>query len=126
VYVLADWVAMQASSFTGFLVAALLAGIGHGYCFPVLVSQVVTRTSAGVRGSALAAFTALWAVSELWVTPALGVVADAHGDGAMFGLTGVVAIGFLAVWLGLEHRYGRAPDSPHEGGSVAPSPPLDG
>ena len=125
-YVLADWVAMQASSSTGFLIAALLAGIGHGYCFPVLVSQVVSRTSASVRGSALATFTALWAVSELWVTPALGVVADAYGDGAMFGLTGVVAIGFLAVWLGLEHRFGPASECSPRAGAVPASSPLDG
>jgi MFS family permease len=106
VYIVAEWVAMDAQSFGGFLLAALLAGVGHGYCFPVLVSQVVSRTSAAVRGSALAAFTALWAVSELWVSPALGALADAHDDAAMYGVTGASALLGLLAWLVLEHRFG--------------------
>lgn len=111
VYAIADWVAMQADSLSAFLLAGLLAGAGHGFCFPVLVSQVVSRTSPRLRGSALAAFTALWAVSELWVSPALGAVADAHGDDAMFGLAGLAAVVVLVAWLGLEHRYGSTPAS---------------
>ena len=43
----------------GFLIGGLLCGIGHGYCFPVLTSQVVTRAPDNMRGTALALFTGL-------------------------------------------------------------------
>lgn len=103
---LAAWVAGQASSLSGFLVAALLAGLGHGYGFPVLVGQVVERTEQRYRGSALAMFTALWGASELVLSPAFGAIADHHGDGMMFGLLGMMGIGSLTLWVLLEHRHG--------------------
>lgn len=81
-----------------FLLAGLLAGLGHGYCFPVLTSLVVSRAPAEVRGAALAAFTAIWEVAQLVLAPAFGLVADARGDATMFSLAAVVAVAGLAAW----------------------------
>jgi MFS family permease len=105
-YVTAMVLAASATTFSDFLWAAALAGAGHGTCFPVLTSQVVTRSPEAFRGSALALFTALWGASELLVSPVFGVVADRLGDGAMFNLAAVSGILCLAGWLLLEHRFG--------------------
>jgi MFS family permease len=107
-YVGAMLLAVDASSLQDFLLAALLAGIGHGYCFPVLTGQVVNRSPEAFRGSALALFTALWGISELVVSPAFGAIADRHGDGAMFMTAACMGIIALLLWLVLEHRFGIA------------------
>ena len=88
--------------------AGLLGGIGHGYAFPVLTSQVAERTPESVRGSALAMFTALWDVAFLSVPPLFGALADARGDGYMFTAAGLLATVALAFWIAAEHRWGRA------------------
>lgn len=86
-----------------FVIAGLCAGIGHGYCFPVLTGQVVDRSPAAVRGVALAGFTALWEISALALTPLFGAVADAYDDATMFGLAAVTAAAGLALWAVGEH-----------------------
>lgn len=90
----------------GFMWGGLLSGLGHGYCFPVLTSQVVSRSPDRSRGSALAFFTALWGLSELVVTPICGAVADAYSDAAMFALAASTSAVLLAIWAVLEHRLG--------------------
>ena len=93
-----------------FALAGVLGGIGHGYCFPVLMSQVVTRSPNELRGVAVAAFTGLWEVSRLVAAPSFGRVADTFGDATMlytaagFGLLG------MCVWTGLEMTLGDRPD----------------
>jgi MFS family permease len=106
IYIIGVFLAAEARSFQQFLTAALCAGIGHGYCFPVLTSQVVTRTPLAFRGSALAMFTALWGLSELIVTPSFGVIADHYGEMFMFWLAGTIAVVALCGWLVLEHTQG--------------------
>ena len=93
-------------------VAGLLGGIGHGYAFPVLTSQVAERTPESVRGSAMSMFTALWDVAFLAVPPAFGALADARGDGFMFTTAGLLATVALAGWMAAEHQWGvtRGPD----------------
>ena len=86
-----------------FLFAGFLAGLGHGYCFPVLVSQVVSRIGETMRGSGIAMFTALWEVAALWAGPFFGRYADLNTDGTMFSLLGLVASTGLILWLFLEH-----------------------
>lgn len=88
------------------IAAGVLAGLAHGYCFPVLVAQVVDRVPDAHRGSGLAMFTALWGVSEIAVAPLLGAFADAHGEAAMFALAAVACAALLGVWAALEHRLG--------------------
>ena len=90
-----------------FLVAGGLAGLGHGYCFPVLLSQVVTRMPERLRGVGTATFTALWDVSSITLAPAFGLVADARGDGVMFTLAVLCAVVGLALWAVLEQLLGR-------------------
>jgi MFS family permease len=107
-YVVALLLASGADSLGDFMLAALAAGVGHGYCFPVLASQVVTRSPETFRGSALALFTGLWVASELVGSPAFGAFADRHGDSAMFIAAAASGIVCLAMWSLLEHRHGRA------------------
>lgn len=102
-YAVACLLAASATSDAGFVAAGLLAGVGHGYCFPVLTGQVVDRSPAAARGVALAGFTALWEISALALTPLFGAVADAYDDATMFALAAVTAIAGSAVWAIGEH-----------------------
>lgn len=106
-YACAMWLASSAHTFRAFLVAALLAGIGHGYAFPVLTSQVVSRVRAAFRGSALTFFTALWGLSELIVSPAFGAIADHYGDATMFRVASLGGGASLLVWALMEYRFGE-------------------
>ncbi len=90
-----------------FLFAGLLAGLGHGYGFPVLTGQVVERAPQALRGMALAAFTALWELTRLSLTPAFGWIGDLYGDPALFISAALLTAAGLAVWLGLEHTRPR-------------------
>jgi MFS family permease len=110
-YILACLLIGSVASSGGFLLIGMLAGIGHGYCFPVLASQIVTRAPDHLRGTALATYTALWEAARLAATPALGAIADHWDDATMFALAGLGAVGGLAAWAALEHRHGEdAPD----------------
>ena len=106
-YILAMLLTARATSLTDFLIAACAAGLGHGYCFPVLTSQVVSRMPVTFRGAAISAFTALWGLSELVVSPALGRVADAYSDAVMFRVAATLGAVCLVVWALLERGYGR-------------------
>jgi predicted MFS family arabinose efflux permease len=88
------------------LLAGLLAGVGHGYAFPVLASQVVSRAPTSVRGSALATFTGLWSASSLVLSPTFGALADRYDDATMFAAAAMFAVAALVVWLWFEHRHG--------------------
>lgn len=106
-YAIAMLLAASATSSSTLLLSGLLGGLGHGYCFPVLTSQLISRVPAHHRGSGLSMFTALWGVSEILVAPLLGMFADQHGDSAMFALAAVAVSASLILWLGLEHPYSK-------------------
>lgn len=93
----------------GFVLSGVLAGVGHGYCFPVLTAQVVNRSHGRQRGAAMAVFTAIWEVSALGLTPLFGRLADARGDAAMFSTAACCAVALLVLWAALEHRWGPRP-----------------
>jgi MFS family permease len=99
----------RAESGEAFLLAGLLAGLAHGYCFPVLVSQVVGRTPDRWRGSAMAAFTAIWQLAGLLAPPLFGRVADSAHDALMWAQAGVAGAVGMVVWALLEGTVGRAP-----------------
>ncbi len=99
--------AAGAWSVEAFMVAGLLAGFGHGYCFPVLTSQVVTRAPDRLRGGALASFTFTWELSGLLLAPAFGRVADATDDASMLAGAAVFGLAGLAAWALWEHRVAR-------------------
>jgi MFS family permease len=115
-------VAASATSEEGFLAAGLLAGIGHGYCFPVLTGQVVTRSPDALRGVALAAFTGLWEVARLVAAPSFGAIADRWGDTAMLQTAFLMGVAGVGGWFLLEQAMpqagGRTP------GQGPPDPPL--
>lgn len=90
------------------LASGLLAGVGHGYCFPVLTAQVVDRVHPALRGSGLAMFTALWEASGLALTPLFGALADASDDATMFAGAAIFALLGLGTWAALEHGLTRA------------------
>jgi len=107
-YVIAFITASGAESLSGVLTSGLLAGIGHGYCFPVIASQVVGRSPDTMRGSAMAMFTALWEVTALSFTPFFGAISDTYGDAFMFSLAAVCAVAGLMMWCVVEHWRGPA------------------
>ncbi len=94
----------SATTTAGFLIAGLLAGLGHGSCFPVLTSQVISRSPERLRGSALAMFTAIWELSSVTLTPAFGLLADATDDRTMFAAVAACAACGVALWAAVEHR----------------------
>lgn len=109
-YVVASLLVASGWSTSAFLLAGAVAGVGHGYCFPTLASQVVTRTPNFLRGSGLAMYTAIWELSALGLTPLYGRVADAFDDATMFALLSVMSTAVLGVWTLAEHRLGREPE----------------
>ena len=106
-YVAAALVVAHAESPTAFVVAGALAGSAHGYAFPVLTSQVVTRVDDHVRGAGLAFYTGLWDICSLVLAPLFGLFSDGYGDRAMFSLAAMAAVGCLGVWAVAEHRWGH-------------------
>ena len=100
-------VAAEASTPLAFHLAGGMAGLAHGWCFPVLVSQVVTRMPDRLRGTGLAFFTALWAITQLTLTPVFGWIADTTSDGLMFTAGALLGTLVLAAWAVFEHRWGK-------------------
>jgi MFS family permease len=88
----------------GFLVAGALCGVGHGYCFPILASQTVTRTPETLRGTAMSLFTALWDLSKLALVPVFGVIAREYGDQTMFLMAAALAVVGVGIWAILERH----------------------
>jgi MFS family permease len=102
-YCIAMLVAAGAQDVAGFLVAGAFGGVGHGYVFPVLASQVVSRTPLVVRGTSVALFTAIPEFITLGLAPLLGAFSDQFSDAAMFSLVASVALLGLVLWAFLEH-----------------------
>ena len=103
-YSAAMLLAAMADSTPLFLASGLLAGFGHGYCFPVLTSQVVSRADDALRGTALATFTGFWDTAALVLTPAFGLVSDLADDRVMFSLIALCAVVSMAIWALVEHK----------------------
>lgn len=101
--VAAALVLATAQTYQMLLVAGFLAGLGHGYAFPILSGQAVTRAPAHIRGSAMAMFTGLWEVTAITLPPLLGVLADRRGDDVMLWVAAGAAVLGLFVWRRLEY-----------------------
>ncbi|MCO4745150.1 MAG: MFS transporter [Proteobacteria bacterium] len=101
--------AADAHSAGAFAWAGLLAGVGHGYCFPVLSGQVLARSPLALRGTAMAAFTGLWGVTRLVLAPAFGWLSDVSGDTFMLRAAAVYGLVGLVGWVALELRLGGEP-----------------
>lgn len=91
----------RAQSDADVIVAGFIAGVGHGYVFPILSSMVVDRARTAERGAAIALFTAVMDLGVLIGGPVLGLVVERFGYSTMFVVAGVLpAAGALvfAVW----------------------------
>lgn len=88
-----DWVALVASG--------IVAGLGHGYAFPILSAVVVERANPADRGSAISLFTAVFDLGILLGSPALGALAEATDYRTMYAVAATLPVigllGFL-VW----------------------------
>jgi MFS family permease len=105
-YVVALLVVAGGETTAHFQLAGLLAGLGHGYGFPVITSLVISRTPSSSRGAAMSGFTGLWDVSMLTLAPLAGALADAAGDRVMFSLMALLGVGMLAMQSAVEHVWG--------------------
>ena len=108
-YASAFVLAAGAQDYFTICLAGTAAGLGHGYCFPVLTSQVVSRIDSRLKGVGLAAFTAIWEVTSLTLTPLFGLFADHYGLGSMFAMGAVAATIGCAIWVFVEQVGSRAP-----------------
>ncbi len=81
-----------------FFVAAMLAGAGHAFLFPILGRLAVERSPVEDRGSASGLYTAMIDVAVLVAAPVLGVVIEQLGYPSMFRVVAATillsAVGF--------------------------------
>lgn len=81
-------------------IAGVLAGIGHGYAFPILSAMVVDRANPADRGSAVSLFTAIFDAGIFAGGPALGVIAESAGFRAMYFVAAALPLaGAVVFWL---------------------------
>lgn len=86
----------------GMLLAGALAGVAHGYCFPVLTSLIVSAVDERYRGRALAMFTGLWGGAAVIFAPLGGWIADYWSDDKM-----LLFFGFLLICASVYARPNR-------------------
>ncbi len=87
-----------------FVVAAMLAGSGHAFLFPVLARLAVERSPLEDRGSAAGLYTAMFDIAVLVGAPILGFVIERSGYPAMFRSVAVaIVVAATSFWL-LERR----------------------
>jgi predicted MFS family arabinose efflux permease len=91
-----------------FVASAAIAGLAHGVLFPVMTSQVVARARDSERGSALAAFTALFDVGLVAMAPVVGQLIDLSGYTAGFGFVGVSVLAVTSAYGVWDRRHAIA------------------
>jgi len=97
----------NAESASSFWVAGFLGGIGHGYGFPALVSQLFSRVPVNARGLGMALYTGLWESAALLVNPIFGEMLDVYPTGLVFSGAVLVGVGLLLFWVVFEHWYSK-------------------
>jgi MFS family permease len=106
-YVAAMAVVAQAETPLGLYLAGLLGGLSHGYAFPILTAQTVSRAPDALRGSAMSVFTGVWDLTKVVLTPAVGLIADAAGDTVMLWTVAGAGLAGIGVWRLLEAGAGQ-------------------
>lgn len=98
---LAGGLLMLAEATTGaeVVVAGVLAGIGHGYTFPILSALAVDRARTEERGAAMALFTAVADLGVLIGGPLLGATIEAIGFRGMFTVAAAIPLAGIAAFL---------------------------
>jgi predicted MFS family arabinose efflux permease len=79
------------------LAGAALAGLGYSLVYPGLGAEAARLMPAESRGLAMGAYTAFLDVALGFGTPALGLVGDHAGLGAVFGASMAAALGAAAI-----------------------------
>ncbi|MBX3268702.1 MAG: MFS transporter [Sandaracinaceae bacterium] len=102
----------RATSAEWIAVAGALAGIGHGYAFPILSAIAVTRAHPADRGSAMSLFTAIFDAGILFGSPVLGWIVEVTDYRTMYLVAAalpVVGTAIFHVWDGPHRRAAGAP-----------------
>ncbi len=73
-------------------VSGAIAGMGHGYTFPILLGLLVSRARTSERGAALSIFTALFDAGAMFGNPLFGAIARASSYRMMFGVAAVMMV----------------------------------
>ena len=79
-----------AESIPMLLGAGIAAGLAHGTMFPILTSQLATRSRLAERGSAMTILTSVFDVSVLLVVPVAGLMIDRFGYVVGFSVVAAV------------------------------------
>ena len=85
-------------------IAGALAGLGHGYAFPILSGLTAGRSRDEERGSALSIWTAVFDVGILVAGPIFGAISDASDLRVMFAIAACVPIVGGAVFYAWDRR----------------------
>lgn len=104
---LAMVVLSQASDVVWLGTAGVLAGIGHGYAFPILSAIAVERANPADRGSAMSLFTAIFDAGILIGSPLLGILVEATDYRIMYLSASVIPIGGTTIFHFWEIRTRR-------------------
>jgi MFS family permease len=86
------------------LIGAAFAGLGYSLVYPGLGAEAARLMPAQSRGLAMGAYTAFLDVALGFGTPALGLLGDHAGLGAVFGASMVAALGAAAIAAALMPR----------------------
>ncbi|MGF1467866.1 MAG: MFS transporter [Sandaracinaceae bacterium] len=89
--------------------AAVIAGIGHGYAFPILSALTVNRAEPAHRGSAVGLFTAIFDAGVLVGGPLLGTVARTTDLRTMYVVAALIPWAGAAVFWAWDREATRAP-----------------
>lgn len=87
--------------------AALLAGTGHAFVFPILSRLIVERSPAENRGAAMGLYTAAFDLAILAGGPLLGLVIELAGYPTMFTLLALLVALGAGGFARLDRRTGR-------------------
>ena len=84
-------------------IAGAVGGIAHGYGYPALLTVLVDRAPAHLRGTAMAVLDTLWYVVFLVLAPAMGSLAERAGsDAIIFQVAAVGTWVIAAAWFAWE------------------------
>ncbi|MBI3803262.1 MAG: MFS transporter [Nitrospirae bacterium] len=83
----------------GLAVGGMLAGVGHGFIFPILSSMILGREREENRGGVMTLFTMLYDFGLFIGAPLLGWVAQGGRYGAMFWVAASVLTGSLFAFV---------------------------